>query len=394
VHTSSGSGLRLLIVNYEFPPIGGGASFACLGLARTLVARGHRVDVLTSRLKGQPRFEEIEGIRVHRVRSWRHGHHECGLRGAATFLLFAFLRMRHLIASERYHLVHYFFGLPSGVLSLYSFGKHRIPYIVSLRGSDVPGYDSTDRPLVFTHQLLASVNRRIWRHAMSVVANSAALRDLAAAFEPTIPFQIVPNAVIDESALAARTAPAGSQVQLLCVARLIERKGLGVLLTAMSKLTHQNVMLHIVGGGRDEQQLRRMAQDIGVADKITFHGSLPHERVMNMYRTCDIFVLPTLSESCSMALLEAMSMGLPVVTTRVGGNPFLIQDGKNGMLVAPGDVAELVEALDMLIHDPARRHGIGNANMRKIADEFTWSINAERYEGVYRQALATTAHPA
>jgi glycosyltransferase involved in cell wall biosynthesis len=77
----------------------------------------------------------------------------------------------------------------------------------------------------------------------------------------------------------------------------------------------------------------------------------------------------------------------------VGGNPFLIQDGKNGMLVAPGDVAELVEALDMLIHDPARRHGIGDANMRKIADEFTWSINAERYEGVYRQALAT-AHPA
>src|SRR5688572_19025920 len=115
-----GGGLRLLIVNYEFPPVGGGASFACLGLARTLVARGNRVDVLTSRLQRQPRFEEIEGIRVHRVRSWRHGYHECGLRGAATFLFFAFLRLRRLIASERYNLVHYFFGLPSGVLSLYT----------------------------------------------------------------------------------------------------------------------------------------------------------------------------------------------------------------------------------------------------------------------------------
>src|SRR4051812_8121992 len=88
--------LKLLIVNYEFPPIGGGASFACLGLARTLVARGHRVEVLTSRLAGQPALEQIEGMLVHRVRSWRHGMHDCGLRGAATFLLFAWWRLRKL----------------------------------------------------------------------------------------------------------------------------------------------------------------------------------------------------------------------------------------------------------------------------------------------------------
>jgi glycosyltransferase involved in cell wall biosynthesis len=379
--------LRLLIVNYEFPPIGGGASFACFGLARTLVARGHQVDVLTSRLEGQPRLEVIEGIRVHRVSSWRHGMHDCGLRGAATFLFFAWWRLRKLIRADRYDLVHYFFGLPCGLLSLYTHRRHRIPYILSLRGSDVPGYDPTDRPLNFTHQLLATVSRRIWRKAARVVPNSTALRDLAAAFEPDIQFKVVPNAVVDEATPLDRPVAEGEPVRLLCVARLIERKGIGTLLNAMAQLSQQNAVLHLVGGGRDELLLRDVAEDLGLGERVAFHGVMRHEDVLQMCRRCDVFVLPTLSESCSMALLEAMSHGLPVVTTRVGGNPFLIEQWRNGVLVAPGDVEELAQALQVLINNATLRQAMGAANVQKITDEFTWAVNANRYEHVYQTTL-------
>lgn len=381
--------LRLLLVNYEFPPIGGGASFASAGLARTLVERGHRVDVLTSRLRGQPESEWIDGVHVHRVRSWRYGQHECGIRGAATFLVFALLRLRRLLATERYDLVHYFFGLPCGVLSLYTHGRHGIPYIVSLRGSDVPGYDSTDRPLSLSHWLLSGLSRRIWRNARFVIPNSVALRDLAAAFEPGIEYEVVPNAV-DTGTPRSRSASPDERVQLLCVARLIERKGIDVLLAAFARLRSTNAVLHIVGSGRDEQQLRRLAATMGITERVVFHGAMNHADVQRMYRAADVFVLPTLSESCSMALLEAMSAGLPVVTTRVGGNLQLIQEGHNGLLVTPGDVQALTEALDALVTDAARREAMGQANITRIANEFTWSINAERYERVYRQSLAET----
>jgi glycogen synthase len=381
--------LRLLIVNYEFPPIGGGASYACFGLARMLVSRGHQVDVLTSRLAGQPRVEQLHGMRVIRVRSWRHGMHDCGLRGAATFLLFAWLRLRQLMKIERYDLVHYFFGLPSGLLSLYTHGKRNIPYILSLRGSDVPGYDPVDRPLNFTHQLLATVNRRIWQKAAFVVPNSTALRDLAASFAPTIHFKVVPNAVIDSVVAPdkrANEAP-GAPLQLLCVARLIERKGIGTLLHAIAALPQQSVVLHIVGGGRDEQALRAAATELNLAARVIFHGAVPHDEVLAMCRRADVFVLPTLSESCSMALLEAMSHGLPVVTTRIGGNPFLIQHERNGLLVAPGDAEELADALQRLIRNPALRETMSAANLKKIAEQFTWTVNANRYEHVYQTTL-------
>ncbi len=385
--SGAGRRLRLLIVNYEFPPLGGGASFACFGLARTLASRGHQVDVLTSRLAGQPAMEILEGIQVHRVTSWRHGPHDCGLRGAATFTFFAWLRLRRLLQADKYDLVHYFFGLPSGLLSLYTFGKHDIPYVVSLRGSDVPGYDPMDRPLRISHWLLAPLTRLIWRKSQRVVANSEALGCLAAAFEPTIPFHVIPNAVDTMPCRVTCTTPADRPVTVLCVARLIERKGLGVLLAAVASLSRKDVTLHIVGSGRQQRELQRLATRLGIAGRVVFHGSLPNDKVREMCRLADIFVLPTLSESCSMALLEAMSAGLPIITTRAGGNPHLIRDGDNGRLVKPGDVQELKTALEDLIVNPLLREAMGSVNVRRVADEFSWSVNADRYEDVYSRVL-------
>src|SRR6056297_3411227 len=112
-----GDYLNILLVNYEFPPIGGGGSKASFELARRLVGRGHRVTVLTSRFGDMARQECLEGIDVHRVWSWRKSIHDCGLRGAATFLLTALPRLRRLVKRGHFDVVHYFFGLPTGALS-------------------------------------------------------------------------------------------------------------------------------------------------------------------------------------------------------------------------------------------------------------------------------------
>ena len=171
--------LKILIANYEFPPIGGGASKVSYELAKTLVNLGHEVHVLTSRIGGMPSFESIDGIIVHRVWSWRNGIHDCGLKGAFTYLLSALPRLRRILNTEDIDVVHYFFGLPTGFLSLYSNNIRGIPYIVSLRGSDVPLYDLDSRKLVFLHRLTRPISRHIWRRASRVIAVSRGLRDLA-----------------------------------------------------------------------------------------------------------------------------------------------------------------------------------------------------------------------
>jgi len=139
--------MNILILNYEFPPMGGGAGKATYNLAAELARLGHQVDVLTSKIKGQPAKEKIDGFTVYRVMSWRKGIHDCGFRGAFTFVLFAILKFMQLTRKNKYDVIHYFFGLPTGFLSLLPGPHKKIPYIISLRGSDVPGYDKYNKSL-------------------------------------------------------------------------------------------------------------------------------------------------------------------------------------------------------------------------------------------------------
>jgi glycosyltransferase involved in cell wall biosynthesis len=145
--------MRVLIANYEFPPVGGGASKVSYELAKKLVEKGHDVVVLTSRYGNLDRFEKRDGIMIHRVWSWRKGIHDSGLRGAFTYLISALPVLRRILKTEPIDVVHYFFGLPTGLLSVYSHGIAKKPYIISLRGSDVPLYDRDSSKLMMLHRM-------------------------------------------------------------------------------------------------------------------------------------------------------------------------------------------------------------------------------------------------
>jgi glycosyltransferase involved in cell wall biosynthesis len=111
--------LRLLLLNYEFPPSGGGAGRATYFMARELVRKGHEVDVLTSRAASDLSLETLEGVTVHRVRSSRRSIHDAGLLGTVVFLFFALFRLRTLLKQKPYQCAHFYFALPTGLLALY-----------------------------------------------------------------------------------------------------------------------------------------------------------------------------------------------------------------------------------------------------------------------------------
>src|SRR5690606_10185311 len=111
--------------------------------------------------------------------SWRNGIHDCGLRGAYTYVMSAALKRRQLHAQRRFDIEHYFFSMPTGLLTLLPGVDSPVPYIVSLRGSDVPGYDPFNRKVEYIHALLKPITRRIWSRARKVVALSEALAETA-----------------------------------------------------------------------------------------------------------------------------------------------------------------------------------------------------------------------
>ncbi len=379
----------LLLLNYEFPPLGGGAGRGTYNLARELARKGYEVDVLTSKAEGQAACEQIEGFTVHRVKSWRKGVHDCGFRGAITFLVFAVPTFLRLTRSKNYIVLHYYFGLPTGMLQWLPGHHRKIPYIVSLRGSDVPGYDTFNTPLQFFHRLLLPVTRSIWNNAGKVVALSETLKDTALEAVPGVDIAVIANGIESEQFYNSnnRTGDSGP-VQLICVSRLIERKGIQHLLRALQVMQHP-VHLTIAGEGNYQQQLVDLAAEYDVADKVTFYGYCPREELVDLYSASDIFVLPTMAESFGLVFIEAMACGLPIIGTRVGGVPDIVLED-NGILVEPNDYLAVRRAIDVLAGDPQRRKTMGDACRRRVTKHYSWLSVAQKYEQCYAMAAGYT----
>ena len=345
--------MRLLFVNYEFPPIGGGAAYASLAIAREFVVLGHRIDFLTAGLCGKSYVENIDGIQVHRIRTYRRGIHDSGVLGALSFVTLATTKLRSLARQNHYDAYLYYFGLPTGFLSLLP-GAHRSqPYVISLRGSDVPGYDPA---LTWQHRLLRPITRRIWLSAHRVVANSHSLRRLALSWMPETAIDVIRNGADLPTAFSIRK-PIGKGVRILTVSRLIARKGLDTLIMALARTQREDLSLEIAGKVQARDALTQLAVAAGVAHRVRFHGFVDHTSLTALYAQADIFVLASVTESCSMALLEAMAAGLPVIATRVGGTVEGVKHESNGLLVTPTSVDELSGALQALA---------GNALLRAL----------------------------
>jgi len=385
--------MRILVLNYEYPPLGGGAAVATAALAQGLAARGVQVDVVTAgvdagaerRVLGVPREStEHPGLDLYRVRSRRTGVHQAGMGGAATYLVAALPLVRRLLRANKYDVVHIFFSLPTGAL-LPFLNLGATPVVVSLRGSDVPGYDPHNRALQVAHRMLVPLTRWIWHRADRVVAVCESLGRLALCTSPDLRYTVVPNGV-DLSLFhpAAMVTPRGATpIRCLAVARLIERKGLGDLLRALALLERGRFQLEIVGGGSDEQSLRHLAEELGVAREVHFVGPLPRAEVARRYRDADLFTLPSSAEAFGNVFAEALASGLPIVSNAIGGIPDLVEHGTNGLLVQPGDINGLAGAIRYLGEDPVLRREMAVRNRAKAEANLEWSQVTRRYLATY-----------
>lgn len=386
--------LRVLCLNYEYPPMGGGAGNATRHTALELSRRAHKVDVLTSRLPEQSDVDIQGNLTVYRVYSKRRSIHQAGLLGAVTYLLSALPKLRQLARANEYDIFHFYFGLPTGLLALYVHWVLKKPYVIALRGSDVPGYDNTQRYLRPLHWLLRPISRFIWSRAAAVTALSDHLKALAHGTMADVDIAVIRNAVDTEIFPRRQAARQPGPLRLVCVCRLVRRKGLEHLVHAVGDLRDLGVELEIVGSGEQYERLAALVDDLGLGDRVRLTGYVPRERLADHYNAADIFVLPSISESFGQVLLEAMSTGLPVVASRVGGIPEVVEHGAGGLLIEPGSREAIVGAIRHLAADPDLRRAMGAWNFRQANEQHHWSSIALQYEALYLQAIAAPASAA
>ena len=346
--------MKILLLNYEFPPMGGGAGRATFNISKELVQLGHDVDVLTSKITGFKSVENFEGLTVYRVKSCRKNIHDCGLVGAFVYVFFAYFKLLKLVRKNDYDILHYFFSMPTGLLTFLP-GKHKkIPYIVSIRGSDVPHYDRFNRRLELIHSLLKPLTKRIWNKANAVVALSKSLRQTALETDPEQEIDIIRNGISTDIFNPLASDNTGKSLKLVAVCRLLERKGIQYVLAAMAELSDPNISLKIVGLGNYETELKRLCKHYSLESAVSFHGYCKNEELPLVFRDSDVFILTSLAESFGIVFLEAMSCALPIIGGRTGGILGIISE-ENGILVEPTDVKEIKNAILKMMTQPGLR---------------------------------------
>lgn len=383
--------MKVLLLNYEFPPAGGGAGFATYNIGRELIKLGVEVDVLTSYIDGENDGDVLDGMTVHRVPSWRKGIHDCGMLGAYSYVAFAAFKRWQLHRAKTYDLEHFFFSMPTGALTLLPPQYRKKPYIVSLRGSDVPGYDLFNERLEKIHGYLKPITRKIWRNAKAVIALSNGLKDIAVKTDSVTPIGVIPNGIEENlfcppSETKDATDP-NRPIKLITVSRLLERKGIHLLLDAIATPPGLPVELEIIGTGSYEQALKKQVRDLKLEDKVSFKGFVNRNTLPNFYQKADIFVLPSMTESFGLVFAEAMSCELPVIGGRVGGVPELVRHETDGLLVDGGSTSSLRAALEQLLNDREKIAEMGRSARQRVLDGFTWSAVAKRYLETYQNAI-------
>lgn len=377
--------MRLLMLNNEYPPIGGGTATANYYVIRDLAARGFHVDLVTS--SPANRDYEIENLsdtaRVFRIPIDNKNPHYQSERELLTYIYrgFWFIRTLYRGNEPKYDLCHAWSGVPAGGLALLLRWKRHLPYVVGLRGSDVPGYDVRYKWL---YPVIKPPIWMIWQGASAITANSYELRNLALQFRPHDHIEVIPNGVdLDRfDVTQLRDKRDGEKFNILCVARLVERKGIGDLIDAVKHIRQkrENFKIVFVGRGDKEREMRAKVEREGLSRWVDFRGQLLHFDMPKAYNEADVFVLPSTNEGMSNAVLEAMASGLPIITTYTGGTTEMLRG--NGMIIPMRSPDAIARAILELWDNYELRCTMG-ARSRAIAESLTWRRVADDYLDLY-----------
>lgn len=375
--------MRVLMLNYEFPPIGGGAANANLCLLQEYAKRSDiQVDMLTSAPEPGFHKEQLSGnITVTRIGIRKPHLHHWKRSEVISWLLRAGFYYRRMLGENRYDLAHAFFGFPTGWLCYRQ--VERLPYIISLRGSDVPGDNAR---LKLDYKILAPVFRAIWSKAALLVACSEGLRSRALRFMPDAGIDVIPNGVDLNRFRASQDKSHTGPLRLLTAGRLSVTKRVDMLIDAVAMLHKSglDVRLTVVGGGKLEPQLRHMASNKGAARIVKIVGRVHSEKMPKIYQGNNIFVSASMQEGMSNAMLEAMASGLPIITSACEGTEELVKD--NGVRIEEATAKSIAGAIRKLWNDRDAFRQM-SAKARQQAAEFGWDKIAESYIETYRKVL-------
>ena len=370
--------MRILVLNHEFPPIGGGGGRAAEDVCRVLSRRGHEIKILTSHIKGLPREERRDGFHILRLASLRTEPYKAGFPSMAAYVLAGLWAGRRLIRLFKPDLLHAHFAVPAGALAWMLARLTGVPYVLTVHLGDVPG--GVPEKTGGWFRWLYPFTRPIWRDARRIVAVSEYTRQLALK-KYKAEIQVIPNGV-DLSTLKPDLVHLNEPPRIVFAGRFMAQKDplqLVQTLNALKQLQWQCVM---IGDGPLMQDVRRAVAESALQERFQLTGWIDPQDVLDWFGRSDILFMPSRSEGLPVVGVQALAKGLAIVASRVGGFVDLVDHDKNGYLVRREDADQFSALLSGLLSDPNRLLSFRNASLEKARD-FEIDQVVREYENIF-----------
>lgn len=340
--------------------------------AEAMRDKGYSVDIIS--------FEkaEIEGVNVHYIKPIRRELSANASDAKSLSYMIRARRAKKIIDSIKPDILHAHYATGYGLTGALCSFK---PYIISTWGSDI--FLAPKKNLLFRYIL-----KHNFKKADFITATSRDLTKETSLYTDkkvmTIPFGV------DTEVFKSRKDEKQEALTVGIVKSLEEVYGVSYLIEAFAEVCgkYGNMKLLIAGSGPLRQSLEQLCQKLHIEDRVLFLGKIPNREIPSVLNRMDIFVMPSLSESFGVSILEAEACEIPVIATEVGGIPEVVHDGKTGFLVKPGDVKGISSKLELLIENSSLREEMGKYGRKYVEENYDWKDCVEKMHQLYQHVYA------
>lgn len=383
--------LRIALITCDNIFDAGGVSASITRIARGLSTNYNaQVDILMLHSNQHAEFDprgrnaiikldqRLDNVTIYKLTSWTGGS------SAAQHWVDAHYALLELARERRYNLLHAFYASITGFPTVYAAQELNIPSIVSIRGNDIIRDVFKSKRFPYLKWALENATQfttvsqeglqkaRILSacpHKGSVILNSIRPQDYSEGTQELF----LPHPLIGSLAVFKN------------------KKGVEVLLCAFSMLLRQHPTAHLMLAGfivpGEQNSFESLVTKYNLTGRITVTGRIPRHDVLRYIRSMDIFAFTSLHDGCPNTVLEAMLAGVPIVATRAGAVPELIEDGRHGLLVHPGSATELCEAMVKMLDDNTNGQEFGRQAQKRVLSEFASHRELEAYWKIYQDCL-------
>jgi len=368
--------MKICFVDKIFLPFIGGAEVVIHEVAKRLVKRGHEVHVLTGLISDEPLYEEIDGIKIHRIRMPVSARVES--LGRPAFILYSIWHLRALIKKERFDIVVENIA-PNPSFTPLIAKMQKVPCIGVIH--DIPAWSKLGYSVFVSlpNAVQTSFFLKLMPYLGFIVVSHESHRKLQAITKKGK--QIVMHNGVDVERMDKVKVPGKfPRPTIIYIGRFSLNKRIDWLLqaTAILKKRFPDVKTLIVGTGAKKlrEKLLQMQDELGLKESVGFVGEVSEAEKITLLKKSHILALPSTTEGCPLVLIEAMACSVPVVASNVGGIPEITKE--NGVLV-DGKGEEFAEAIGKLLEDEKSREWMGRAGRERVEKELNWDSVTARY---------------